>query len=93
MGWAIALQGGAGDIPRTLPAERRETREAALRHFLAIGVDALKAGKSPLDVVELVVHKPINTTLCVFYVYLCLTLLFSCFDRGMFGVHKKVVFN
>jgi beta-aspartyl-peptidase (threonine type) len=70
MGWAIALQGGAGDIPRTLPTEHSETREAALRHFLAIGVDALKAGKSPLDVVELVVCKPINTT-CVCFMSTC----------------------
>lgn len=56
MGWAIALHGGAGDIPRSLPPERREPREAALRHCLQIGVDAIKAGRSPLDVVELVVR-------------------------------------
>ncbi|KAL6995032.1 beta-aspartyl-peptidase [Sarracenia purpurea var. burkii] len=57
MGWAIALHGGAGDIPMTLPPERREPREAALRHCLEIGVAALKAKKSPLDVVELVVRE------------------------------------
>ncbi|KAI3463831.1 hypothetical protein Pfo_020494 [Paulownia fortunei] len=57
MGWAIALHGGAGDIPRSLPPERREPREAALRHCLEIGVDAIKAGRSPLDVVELVVRE------------------------------------
>lgn len=56
MGWVIALHGGAGDISPTLPAEHREPREAALRHCLQIGVDALKAKKSPLDVVELVVR-------------------------------------
>lgn len=55
MGWAIALHGGAGDIPLSLPPERREPREAALRHCLEIGVSALKAGRSALDVVELVV--------------------------------------
>lgn len=55
MGWAIALHGGAGDIPKDLPPERREPREAALRHCLEIGVAALEAQKSPLDVVELVV--------------------------------------
>lgn len=56
MGWAIALHGGAGDIPRSLPLERRKPREAAIRHCLQIGVDALKAHQSPLDVVELVVY-------------------------------------
>lgn len=55
MGWAIALHGGAGDIPLSLLPERREPREAALRHCLEIGVSALKAGGSALDVVELVV--------------------------------------
>lgn len=55
MGWAIALHGGAGDIPLSLPAERREPREAALRHCLQIGVSALKANRSPIDVVELAV--------------------------------------
>ncbi|KAK6153495.1 hypothetical protein DH2020_013134 [Rehmannia glutinosa] len=57
MGWAIALHGGAGDIPRSMPPERREPREAALHHCLQIGVDAIKAGRSPLDVVELVVRE------------------------------------
>ncbi|KAL5730277.1 beta-aspartyl-peptidase [Ranunculus cassubicifolius] len=55
MGWAITLHGGAGDIPLSLPPERKEPREAALRHCLEIGVSALKANRSPLDVVELVV--------------------------------------
>ncbi|XP_050220944.1 isoaspartyl peptidase/L-asparaginase 1 [Mercurialis annua] len=57
MGWAIALHGGAGDIPLNLPPERRLPREAALRHCLEIGVAALKAQKHPLDVVELVVRE------------------------------------
>ncbi|KAL2479098.1 Isoaspartyl peptidase/L-asparaginase 1 [Forsythia ovata] len=57
MGWAIALHGGAGDIPRSLPLERREPRKAALRHCLQIGVDALNSHRSPLDVVELVVRE------------------------------------
>ncbi|KAG5536349.1 hypothetical protein RHGRI_023951 [Rhododendron griersonianum] len=42
MGWAIALHGGAGDIPLNLPPERREPREAALRHCLDIGVRELE---------------------------------------------------
>lgn len=57
MGWAIALHGGAGDIPFSLPPERRAPREAALRHCLAIGVGALKDRRPPLDVVELVVRE------------------------------------
>ncbi|KAH7528926.1 hypothetical protein FEM48_Zijuj05G0129500 [Ziziphus jujuba var. spinosa] len=57
MGWAIALHGGAGDISVNLPAEFRQPREAALRHCLQIGIEALKAGKLALDVVELVVRE------------------------------------
>lgn len=49
------MHGGAGDIPVDLPAERREPREAALRRILQIGVSALNAKCSPVDVVELVV--------------------------------------
>lgn len=66
MGWAIALHGGAGDIPLTLPAERRQLREAALRHCLGIGVDALKDKKAPLDVVELVVRSRYNLWVYVY---------------------------
>ncbi|KAL8130296.1 hypothetical protein V2J09_019451 [Rumex salicifolius] len=57
MGWAIALHGGAGDIPLSLPPERRLPREACLRHCLQVGVDALRSNKSALDVVELVVRE------------------------------------
>ncbi|XP_021731031.1 isoaspartyl peptidase/L-asparaginase 1-like [Chenopodium quinoa] len=57
MGWAIALHGGAGDIPLDLPADKRQAREEALKHCLDIGVTALKVGRSPLDVVELVVRE------------------------------------
>ncbi|KAA8541079.1 hypothetical protein F0562_025042 [Nyssa sinensis] len=57
MGWAIALHGGAGNIPLTLPPERREPEEAALRHCLQMGTAALKAKQPPLDVVELVVRE------------------------------------
>ncbi|KAK7328473.1 hypothetical protein VNO77_22580 [Canavalia gladiata] len=57
MGWAIALHGGAGDIPLSLPPDRRQPREEALRHCLQIGVEALKAKIPPLDVVELVVRE------------------------------------
>ncbi|KMT10852.1 hypothetical protein BVRB_5g113530 [Beta vulgaris subsp. vulgaris] len=57
MGWAIALHGGAGDIPLNLPQHEKEGRETALQHCLDIGVTALKAAHSPLDVVELVVRE------------------------------------
>ncbi|XP_014507145.1 isoaspartyl peptidase/L-asparaginase [Vigna radiata var. radiata] len=57
MGWAIALHGGAGDIPLSLPPERRQPREEALRHCLHIGVEGLKAKLPPLDVVERVVRE------------------------------------
>ncbi|PKU65806.1 isoaspartyl peptidase/L-asparaginase 1 [Dendrobium catenatum] len=57
MGWAIALHGGAGDIPLSLPPERRLPREETLRRCLRIGVAALKANRPPLDVVELVVRE------------------------------------
>ncbi|KAH0659276.1 hypothetical protein KY289_028024 [Solanum tuberosum] len=54
MGWAIALHGGAGDIPRDLPPELRELRESCLHRCLGIAIDALNSHKLPLDVVELV---------------------------------------
>ncbi|GKE29189.1 isoaspartyl peptidase/L-asparaginase 1, partial [Tanacetum coccineum] len=56
MGWAIALHGGCG-VPVNLPAESRVPREAALQRILQIGVSALGAKCSPLDVVELVVRE------------------------------------
>ncbi|KAK8961808.1 Isoaspartyl peptidase/L-asparaginase 1 [Platanthera guangdongensis] len=57
MGWAIALHGGAGDIPLSLPLERRLPREETLRRCLNLGVDALKDNQPPLRVVELVVRE------------------------------------
>ncbi|KAG6588471.1 Isoaspartyl peptidase/L-asparaginase 1, partial [Cucurbita argyrosperma subsp. sororia] len=57
MGWAIALHGGAGDIPLSLSLDRRQPREETLRRCLQIGVQALKEQKPPLDVVELVVRE------------------------------------
>ncbi|KAL9432966.1 hypothetical protein AB3S75_027891 [Citrus x aurantiifolia] len=46
--------------PVTMPPERRQPPEAALRHCLDIGVDALKSQKHALDVVELVVREVEN---------------------------------
>ncbi len=54
--WAIALHGGAGTIPRDLPAERREAYRAALRERLELGAAALAAGEDSLDVVEKVIR-------------------------------------
>ncbi|XP_074567533.1 isoaspartyl peptidase/L-asparaginase 1 [Curcuma longa] len=61
MGWAIAIHGGAGDIPISLPVEHRAPREATLRHCLDLGVAALRANRPPLDVVELVVRELENS--------------------------------
>lgn len=71
MGWAIALHGGAGDIPVTLAEERRAPREATLGRCLSLGVAALKANQAPLDVVELVVikappHQPSTLKVLIF---------------------------
>ncbi|KAL8244171.1 hypothetical protein R6Q59_010429 [Mikania micrantha] len=57
MGWAIALHGGAGDIPVNMPPERLEPRKSDLSRILQIGVSALNAKHSALDVVELVVRE------------------------------------
>ncbi|TVU46238.1 hypothetical protein EJB05_05762, partial [Eragrostis curvula] len=57
MGWALALHGGAGDIPRSLPAELKEARLATLRRCLDVGTAALRAGRPAIDVVELVVRE------------------------------------
>uniref|UniRef100_A0A0E0D3J1 beta-aspartyl-peptidase n=1 Tax=Oryza meridionalis TaxID=40149 RepID=A0A0E0D3J1_9ORYZ len=57
MGWAVALHGGAGDIPRSLPPDRREPRLATLRRCLDLATAALRSGRAALDVVELVVRE------------------------------------
>ncbi|CAO2818444.1 unnamed protein product [Amaranthus hypochondriacus] len=55
--WAIAVQGGAGDIPIELPKHIKDGRESALRHCLDIGSSALNQSHSSLHVVELVVRE------------------------------------
>ncbi|KAL4375467.1 hypothetical protein HN51_009367 [Arachis hypogaea] len=57
MGWAIAVHGGARDISHSLPHDRCQPCEEALRHCLQIGVEALESNSPPLDVVELVVRE------------------------------------
>lgn len=66
MGWAIALHGGAGDIPKNLPPERRQPREDGLRRALEVGISALKSHASALDAVELVVFY-------IFYIHTYIT--------------------
>ncbi|KAJ9568174.1 hypothetical protein OSB04_004140 [Centaurea solstitialis] len=58
MGWAIALHGGAGAIPADLPPERRQPEKL----LSTIGIKALNAKSSPLDVVELVLKTKKNET-------------------------------
>lgn len=55
--WAIAIHGGAGVIPRTMPAEAAEARLAALRSALDLGAGLLAEGTASLDVVERVVRQ------------------------------------
>jgi len=94
MGWAIALHGGAGDISKDLPADRKHAVEASLAHCLRLGVSALQSNLSALDVTELVVcmharthmlrYKNLNYTLKIFaciaiFVFVCdLTTGRSC---------------
>ncbi|XP_068655024.1 probable isoaspartyl peptidase/L-asparaginase 2 [Aristolochia californica] len=55
-GWAIAVHGGAGVDPN-LPLQRQEDAKKLLTRCLNIGVSALQANLSALDVVELVVRE------------------------------------
>lgn len=54
--WAIALQGGAGDISTSMTEEKKKVVEEALHECLDIGVSALENSASALDVVEKVVR-------------------------------------
>lgn len=53
--WSLAIQGGAGVIPKDMEAEKQQAYFDALRQALALGRDALARGESSLDVVEKVV--------------------------------------
>ncbi len=54
--WALAIHGGAGVIPKTLPQDLQQQYFDALRRALALGRDLLASGASSLDVVEQVVR-------------------------------------
>jgi len=54
-GWAIAVHGGAG-VDLNLPPQRQEQAKQLLTRCLNIGISALRANASALDVVELVVR-------------------------------------
>jgi beta-aspartyl-peptidase (threonine type) len=54
--WAIALHGGAGTIPRSLPEARKAAVRGGLRAALTIGRDKLQQGAAALDVVEAVIR-------------------------------------
>jgi beta-aspartyl-peptidase (threonine type) len=54
--WALALHGGAGTIPRDLPAERVEAYRVALRASLETGRRILERGGTSLDAVTAVVR-------------------------------------
>jgi len=54
--WALAIHGGAGGIPKDLPAAEIERIRAALKEALQAGADVLAAGGDSLDAVQRTVH-------------------------------------
>jgi L-asparaginase / beta-aspartyl-peptidase len=54
--WAIAIHGGAGTIPKTLPEERKQQYLKSLAEALKVGQEALRQGGTSLDAVEKVVR-------------------------------------
>lgn len=50
--WSVAIHGGAGAIPHTIPPERRDACLSALDRILRSGSAQLADGASALDVVE-----------------------------------------
>lgn len=54
--WALAIHGGAGVIPRDLPAPEREARLAGLTQALRAGQSILEHGGASLDAVEAVIR-------------------------------------
>ena len=54
--WAIAIHGGAGTIPKTLPEAEKQQYLKSLSAALEIGRDALRQSGTSLDAVEKVVR-------------------------------------
>jgi beta-aspartyl-peptidase (threonine type) len=54
--WAIAIHGGAGTIPKTLPEAKKQEYLHALEQALKIGRDVLRQGGASLDAVEKVIR-------------------------------------
>jgi beta-aspartyl-peptidase (threonine type) len=54
--WAIAIHGGAGTIPKTLPEERKQQYLHSLTEALKIGQGVLSQGGTSLDAVEKVIR-------------------------------------
>jgi L-asparaginase / beta-aspartyl-peptidase len=54
--WSLAIHGGAGTMPKDIPASERDAYLASLRKALEIGRDVLAGGGTSLDAVEKVVR-------------------------------------
>jgi beta-aspartyl-peptidase (threonine type) len=54
--WALAIHGGAGTIPKTLPEAEKQQYLKSLSAALEIGRDVLRQGGTSLDAVEKVVR-------------------------------------
>ena len=54
--WAIAIHGGAGTIPKTLPEAEKQQYLKSLTAALKLGQDVLRQGGTSLDAVEKVVR-------------------------------------
>jgi beta-aspartyl-peptidase (threonine type) len=54
--WSLAIHGGAGTIPKTLPEERKQQYLKSLAAALKVGQEMLQQGGTSLDAVEKVVR-------------------------------------
>jgi L-asparaginase / beta-aspartyl-peptidase len=54
--WSLAIHGGAGTIPKTLPEERKQQYLRSLAEALKVGQGVLQSGGTSLDAVEKVVR-------------------------------------
>ncbi|MFL6262002.1 MAG: isoaspartyl peptidase/L-asparaginase family protein [Thermoanaerobaculia bacterium] len=54
--WAIAIHGGAGTIPKTMPEAKKQEYLRSLGAALKIGQDVLQKGGTSLDAVEKVIR-------------------------------------